>query len=63
MPNITKVNTALPLDLHPVEVHDWYTQPDLELFVGDDIDTPLSPLVWLRSGGDVKRLVRLAQQL
>lgn len=61
--NITKVNAALNSDLHPVEVYDWYTQANSDLFVGDDIDATMNPLSWLRGGGDVKRLVTLARRL
>ena len=61
--NITKVNAALSPDLHPVEVYDWFTQPDSDLFVGDDIDATMSPLSWLRSGGAVKKLVMLGRRL
>lgn len=61
--NITKVNAALNSDLHPVEVYDWYTQANPDLFVGDDIDATMNPLSWLRGGGDVKRLVTLARRL
>ena len=25
VPNVTRVNAALPTDLHPVAVHDWNT--------------------------------------
>ena len=63
VPNITKVNAALPEDLHPVEVQAWYTQPHADLFVGDDVDARVSPLHWLRSGGDLNRVVQLARQL
>lgn len=61
--NITKVNMALSPELHPVEVFDWYTQPNPDLFAGDDIDATLSPLAWLRSGGDVRKVVKLARRL
>ena len=63
IPNITKVNAALPGDLHPVDVYDWYTQPDPDLFVGDRIDSPMSPLAWLGSGGDVKSVLVLVRRL
>ena len=63
VPNIAKVNAALPEDLHPVEVQAWYTQPHADLFVGDDLDACVSPLDWLRSGGDVQRVVQLARWL
>ena len=63
IPNITKVNATLPGDLHPVDVYDWYTQPDPDLFVGDHIDAPMSPLAWLGSGGDVKSVLVLVRRL
>ena len=63
IPNITKVNAALPADLHPVDVYDWYTQPDPDLFVGHHIDLPMSPLAWLGSGGDVKSVLVLVRRL
>lgn len=61
--NIMKVCATLSPDLHPVEVYDWFTQPDPDLFVGGDVDATISPLSWLRSGGDVKKLVMLARRL
>lgn len=63
IPNITRVNAALPDDLHPVDVHDWYTKPDPDLFVGDDVDAPMSPMAWLGSGGDVKSVLVLVRRL
>ncbi len=63
VPNIIKVNKALPPDLHPVEVYEWYTQANPDLFVGDDIDATVSPLSWLRGGGDLKWLVTLVRRL
>ena len=63
VPNITKVNAALPEDLHPVELQAWYIQPHVDLFLGDDVDARVSPLDWLRSGGEVNRLTQLARWL
>ena len=63
VPNIGKVNAALPEDLHPVEVLAWYTQPHADLFRGDDVEARVSPLDWLRSGGDVSRVAQLARWL
>ena len=63
VPNIANVNAALPDDLHPVEVQAWYTQPHVDLFFGDDVDTRVSPLDWLHSGGDVNRVAQLARWL
>lgn len=61
--NITKVNVALPVDLHPVDVYDWYTKPDPDLFAGDDVDEPMSPLAWLGCGGEVKSVLVLVRRL
>lgn len=63
VPNITRVNTALSPDLHPVEVFAWYTEPDPDLFLGDDIENCVSPLAWLRGGGPVQKLATLARHL
>lgn len=63
VPGIARVNAALDPTLHPLSVHEWFVEPDAELFMGDDVDAPMSPLDWLRSGGDVARLVALARQL
>jgi len=60
VPNIAKVNAALPEDMHPVEVQAWYMQPHVDLFIGDDVDARISPLDWLRSGGEENRLAQLA---
>ena len=61
--DITKVNVVLRPGLHPVEVFEWYTEPDAELYVNDDIDQPVSPLAWLNSGKKAKALVTLAKRL
>lgn len=61
--NITKVNAALRPDLHPVEVYEWYTEPDPDLYLSDDIDQTVSPIAWLSSGRDYKALVTLAKRL
>ncbi|MDE0061316.1 MAG: helix-turn-helix domain-containing protein [Gammaproteobacteria bacterium] len=61
--NITKVNAALSPDLHPVEVQEWYTQADPDLFAGGETEAVMSPLAWLRSGGAVKKVVALAHRL
>lgn len=63
IPNIGKVNAALPEDQHPVEVHAWYRQPHPDLFLGDDVDARVSPLDWLRGGGDATRVAQLARRL
>jgi len=62
LPNITKVNAALSADLHPVEVFEWYTQPDSDLYLGDDIEQTVSPIAWLLAGRDYQTLVTLAKR-
>jgi hypothetical protein len=62
LPNITKVNAALSADLHPVEVFEWYTQPDPELYLGDALEQTVSPIAWLLAGADYQTLVTLAKR-
>jgi hypothetical protein len=61
--HITKVNAALRPGLHPVQVFEWYTEPDPDLYVNDDIDQPVSPIAWLNSGLDFGPVVALAKRL
>ncbi len=63
IPEIGRVNTALDPALHPVEVFNWYTTPNPDLFLDDDIDVTISPLDWLKAGYPVDLVVRLAKQL
>lgn len=61
VPNIGRINAALDPELHPLEVHGWFTEPNPDLFLGDDIDRTVSPIQWLESGGGVAPLLRLAK--
>ena len=63
VPNIGLVNAALNPQLHPVEVVDWYTVPNPDLFVGDDSEQTVSPRNWLKAGNDPEPVVRLAKLL
>ena len=63
VPNITGVNKALPLRMHPVEVYNWYHRPNVDLFLDKDIDDTVSPLDWLKGGQDVEQVVFLANRL
>lgn len=62
LPNITKVNMALSPDLHPIEVFEWYTFSNLDLYLNDDIDQTISPIAWLAVGRDYRTLVTLAKR-
>lgn len=63
VPNIGRVNAALNPELHPVEVFDWYTVPNPDLFDGDDYEQTVSPLDWLKAGNNPEPVVRLANLL
>jgi excisionase family DNA binding protein len=60
VPGIHEVLRALPQDLHPVEVLTWLGNPDPDLEIGDQ---SVSPLDWLRSGGDPERASEVARDL
>lgn len=63
VPNIGPVNRALDPALHPVEVLNWYTGANPDLFLGDDIDATASPLDWLKAGHPLDPVLRLAELL
>ena len=55
---------ALPTDLHPVAVHDFYTRPDADLVIDEDVEGPgMTPSGWLHSGGDPAVLGAIAKRL
>ncbi len=60
VPGVEQVLRALPDDLHPVEVLTWLGSPDPDLEVGE---RSVSPLEWLRSGGDPERARAVARDL
>ena len=47
---------ALPKDLHPVAIDGFLNTPQAELY----LDRPLTPLEWLRGGGDIDQVVTAA---
>jgi hypothetical protein len=55
---LDRVLKALPADLHPLSIAGFLTTPQPDLTVGTQ---PASPLDWLRSGGDVRLLLTLAE--
>jgi hypothetical protein len=63
VPDIGRVNAALDSELHPVEIYNWYTTPNPDLYLDDDVDRTVSPLDWLKSGRPIERVVRLAATL
>ena len=61
--NIAVVNKSLRPGLHPVEFYNWYHLPHTGLFLESKTERTRSPLDWLKSGQDVKRLIDLACRL
>ena len=49
---------VLPADLHPLSVAGFLTTPQPDLRIGG---RPVSPLEWLRSGGDVDPVLSVAE--
>ncbi len=60
VPGIGRVLPRLDPALHPVAVYRWFTLPNVDLVLDD---TPVSPLDWLRSGGDPTEVAALAADL
>lgn len=56
---LDKVFKALPKDLHPVAVDGFLNTPQAEL----SLDRPLTPLEWLRGGGDIDLAVTAAASI
>ena len=60
VPGIQEVLRVVPEDLHPVEVWEWFRNPDPDLEIGEQI---VSPLNWLSSGGEPQRASAVARDL
>lgn len=60
LPGLREALSALDAELHPLVVDHWFSTPsvDLELENG-----PVSPVTWLATGGNPKRVVELASDL
>lgn len=60
VPGIGRVLAALPPDLHPIAVYNWFTLPEPDLHLQGET---LSPLEWLRSGGAPETVAAIAADL
>ena len=60
IPGIQEVNMRVPADWHPIGIENWYSQTNSDLEMGEE---SLSPLEWLRSRREPKRLHRMAEVL
>jgi hypothetical protein len=60
LPGLGGVVPAFPRDVHPVAVQRFMSEPspDLEIF-----DEAVSPIEWLRSGGDPEPIAAVAREL
>ena len=62
IPGLAQILKALPPDLFPLDVVDWFLLPDSDLQLDSDT-APASPREWLLSGRPVETAVRLARDL
>jgi hypothetical protein len=62
IPGLVQVLKALPEDLFPLDVVDWFVLPDSDLQLEGD-PAPLSPREWLLSGRPVEPVLALARDL
>jgi hypothetical protein len=62
IPGLARILDALPRDLFPLDLVDWFllSNPDLQL---DSDASPLSPRAWLLSGRPVETVAGLARDL
>ncbi|MDR5725878.1 MAG: hypothetical protein RB191_00255 [Terriglobia bacterium] len=59
VPGIREVIAALPADLNPLDVAEWFLSPNPDLEI-DEQEAPLSPRAWLLKGHSVDAVVGLA---
>jgi DNA-binding protein Rv2175c, wHTH domain len=62
IPGLAQILKALPPDLFPLDVVDWFLLPDADLQLDSDT-APASPREWLLSGRPVETVVTLARDL
>ena len=60
LPGLEKVIPHLDSDLHPIEVVNWFTDPHVDLVIGD---ASVSPVEWLKAGRDAGIVMALADEL
>ena len=60
LPGIREVIAALPAELNPLDVAEWFLSPNPDLEI-DAREMPLSPREWLLKGHAVEAVIKLAQ--
>jgi hypothetical protein len=63
VPNIDKVLCALPKDVSPLAVDQWFSTPNPDLCSRDDEERPMTPLEWLNQGESPGVVAELAARL
>ena len=61
LPGLREVLAALPEQLNPLDVAQWFLAPNADLEI-DSENLPLSPRAWLLRGEPVTRVAQLAKQ-
>ena len=62
LPGLREVLAALPVQLNPLDVAQWFLAPNEDLEIESE-NSPLSPRAWLLRGAPVSRVSHLARQL
>lgn len=60
LPGLGGVVSAFPLDVHPVAIERFMSEPSPDLEI---LDEAVSPIEWLRSGGDPEPIAAVAREL
>ena len=60
LPGLAGVVPAFPRDVHPVAVQRFMSEPSPDLEI---LDEAVSPIEWLRSGGDPEPIAAVAREL
>jgi hypothetical protein len=62
LPGVARVLKALPPDLFPLDVVDWFLSPNVDLEIEKDAG-PMSPRTWLVDGRPVEAVAKIAVSL
>lgn len=62
LPGWSTVAPRLPADLTAVELFGWLSEPNPDLFLGED-DEPVTPRAWLLAGRSARAVAELAADL
>ena len=63
IPNIARVNKALPATMHPLGIFNWYHRDNVDLYIDDEQKVCLTPLEWLAEGRDPGHVIFMGGHL